>query len=135
MIYCYRECYSSYAYALASTGHFTVRLYFALHLVILLICAEVLNNRWARQEKSRNNASYGPRQLSKTVCVFSLAKSLIETGDWSRSSYELRQTRLLILRYAVWCHLRCLYLCRVSIFSLSRHRNCSGMLSFRRVWC
>lgn len=43
--YVYRECYSSYAYALASTGHSTVRLYFALHLLVLLICAEVLNDR------------------------------------------------------------------------------------------
>lgn len=33
------------------------------------------------------------------------------------------------------CHLLCLCLCRVSVFSLSRHRNCSGALSFRRVWC
>ncbi|XP_011644642.1 acid sphingomyelinase-like phosphodiesterase 3a [Pogonomyrmex barbatus] len=41
----YKECYSSYAYALASTGHSTVRLYFALHLLILLICAEILNDR------------------------------------------------------------------------------------------
>jgi len=44
--YARRECYSSYAYALASTGHSTVRLYFVLHLLVLLICAaEVLNDR------------------------------------------------------------------------------------------
>lgn len=43
--YAHRECYSSYAYALASAGHSTVRLYFALHLLVLLICAEVLNDR------------------------------------------------------------------------------------------
>lgn len=46
LCYAHRECYSSYAYALASTGHSTVRLYFALHLLVLLIsCAEVLKDR------------------------------------------------------------------------------------------
>lgn len=41
----YRECYSSYAYALASTGPSTPRLYFSLHLLVLLVCAELLRNR------------------------------------------------------------------------------------------
>ncbi|XP_070160724.1 cyclic GMP-AMP phosphodiesterase SMPDL3A isoform X3 [Polyergus mexicanus] len=40
-----RECYSSYAYALASTAHSTVRPYLALHLLSMLICAEILNDR------------------------------------------------------------------------------------------
>ncbi|XP_050462261.1 acid sphingomyelinase-like phosphodiesterase 3a [Cataglyphis hispanica] len=41
----YKECYSSYAYALASTANSIVRPYFALHLLSMLICAEVLNDR------------------------------------------------------------------------------------------
>lgn len=45
MYYTRRECYSSYAYALASTGHSTVRPYLVLQLLVLLICAKVLNDR------------------------------------------------------------------------------------------
>ncbi|XP_017756235.1 PREDICTED: acid sphingomyelinase-like phosphodiesterase 3a [Eufriesea mexicana] len=41
----YRECYSLYAYALASTGPSTPQLYFSLHLLVLMVCAELLRNR------------------------------------------------------------------------------------------
>ncbi|KZC14166.1 Acid sphingomyelinase-like phosphodiesterase 3b [Dufourea novaeangliae] len=37
----YKECYSSYAYALASTGSSTTPMYFTLHLLVLLVCAEL----------------------------------------------------------------------------------------------
>ncbi|KOC63983.1 Acid sphingomyelinase-like phosphodiesterase 3b [Habropoda laboriosa] len=42
----YKKCYTSYAYALASDGRpSTPRLYFSLHLLVLLVCAELLRNR------------------------------------------------------------------------------------------
>lgn len=41
----YKECYSSYAYALASTGPSTARLYLSLHLLLLLVCVELLQVR------------------------------------------------------------------------------------------
>ncbi|KAF3423369.1 hypothetical protein E2986_13585 [Frieseomelitta varia] len=43
----YKECYSSYALTFASTGPSTPRLYFSLHLLVLLVCAELLRYRYA----------------------------------------------------------------------------------------
>ncbi|XP_076630702.1 cyclic GMP-AMP phosphodiesterase SMPDL3A isoform X2 [Colletes latitarsis] len=40
----YKECYSSYAYPLASTALSTAPQYFSLHLLVL-VCAELLRNR------------------------------------------------------------------------------------------
>lgn len=41
----YRECYSSYAYPLASDASSAAPLRLALHLLVLLVCAELLRNR------------------------------------------------------------------------------------------